>query len=329
MQRTPIEVENAIVKMYNNGCSMHRIVELLASINYSISVTTVFNILKRNGIQSRPNVETVDLNPDELKELYYVKHMPLAAIAEKYGVCVNTVRNYLDADGSYEAVHTRQDFDLKQDYFSTIDTEGKAYLLGYLLADGNVYYPEQGNPKLRMQLHVKDISVLEFMRSELNSVNTIQYNTRNGEFDDTCTFCVTSQQLVQDLAQYGMVPAKTYKLHLPTLPEPYMQHMLRGYFDGDGSVIFTDNCKAVDFSGMPYSLQQVQKYFMQTLGVSEKEIYTHESEYTDGNVYIDSAHIMWGGRNEYGAILDYLYKDATIYLQRKYDLACNIWFNTK
>lgn len=328
MRRTPVEVEQAVVKMYKNGCSMQKIVDLLATISYSISITTVFNILKRYDVVSRPNVATLNLDTDVLKQMYYVEHKSLADIAEYFGISRTTIRNYLDSDGTYPAVLVRKDFDLKHDYFETINTEAKAYLLGYLLADGNVYYPETGSGKLRMQLKDIDIGVLEFMRSELHSVNDIQHNTRDGVEDGTCTLCVTSDQLVHDLAKYGMIPAKTYDLTLPILPEPYMQHMLRGLLDGDGSIIHTENCKAVDYAGMPRHLQQIQEYFISHLSVAEHEIYTHESEYSDGNTYIDSAHIMWGGRDDYGKILDYLYKDATIFLDRKYKKACEIWFST-
>lgn len=294
MQRTPEIVERAVVQLYGYGYSMNKIVTFFAELDYSISVTTVYNILKRRNVQSRPNVETKNLDIDEIKKLYYVKHMPLADIGAKYNVCTNTVRRYLDLDGTYTPNYTRQDFDLRHDYFSHIDTEAKAYLLGYLLADGNVYYPSSGSPKLRMQLHVRDLNVLKFMRDELNSCNTIQYNTRNGVWDNTCTFCVTSEQLVSDLAQWGMIPAKTYNLHLPILSEPFMQHMIRGLFDGDGSVMNTDHCKGVDFSGMPHHLEQLQDYFFEHLQVSKKKIYKQYAETVDGEFYIEGAHIYYG-----------------------------------
>ena len=329
MRRTPKIVEDAVVTLYKQGNSMGRIMEMLASIDYPISVTTVYNILNRRGVATRPNVIPLNLDIKELKRLYYEQHLSLEVIASKFNVCVNTIRNYLDADGTYRPNFVQKDFGLDHGYFKTIDTEAKAYLLGFLLADGNVYYPKSGSRKLRMQLHEKDVSVLEFMRAELRSVNVIQHNTRDGASDHTCTFCVTSDQLVQDLAKYGMVPAKTYELNIPILPEPYMQHMLRGLFDGDGSVIHTEHCKAVDFSGMSHHLIQVQNYLVEHVGVARKQIYTQISEYTDGKYYEDWSHVMWGGRQDYGKILDYLYRNATIYLRRKYATACEIWFNAK
>ena len=50
---------------------------------------------------------------------------------------------------------------------------------------------------------------------------------------------VGSSKMIEDLAKYGVVKNKTYiTTKLPDLKEPFLHHMIRGFIDGDGWVMF-------------------------------------------------------------------------------------------
>ena len=77
---------------------------------------------------------------DELKELYLNSDLPLEKIGEIYNVSRETVTNFAKRQGWYGL---RQDapratYQLNQEYFDVIDSEDKAYWLGFIAADGNI-----------------------------------------------------------------------------------------------------------------------------------------------------------------------------------------------
>ena len=90
---------------------------------------------------------------------------------------------------------------------------------------------------------------------------------------------------------------------------------MRGYFDGDGSICYTTrkcNYKEGTFSviGTPEFLDEYEKYILQCLN-------RNNPNKRDKSGRAEA--IRYGGKNQIKKIFQFLYKDATIYLQRKYD----------
>ena len=117
------------------------------------------------------------------------------------------------------------------DYFSTVTTAEKAYILGLLAADGNV---ATDHPRIIFGLNVKDSHLVEFVRDRLNPEAIISEATRRRR--RFAVIQITSRQMVADVARYGIVPRKSRILEWPTLPESLLRPFLSGYFDGDGWV---------------------------------------------------------------------------------------------
>lgn len=115
------------------------------------------------------------------------------------------------------------------DYFSRVTMYEQAYILGLLAADGNV---SDEHPRVVFGLHVKDVHLVEFVRARLNPEATISPAVRKRR--QFAVIQVTSQQMVTDLARYGIVPRKSRILEWPALPSPLLRPFLSGYFDGDG-----------------------------------------------------------------------------------------------
>ena len=99
-----------------------------------------------------------------------------------------------------------------------------------------------------------------------------------------------------------------------------MRHFIRGYFDGDGcfSVIKRNdrknpNSKTYQFNitGMENPLRKIQEHLIKNTGVVDNGLKHRKSTI--------AVTIHYSGRNVCKRILDYLYQDATIYLQRKYN----------
>lgn len=205
---------------------------------------------------------------------------------------------------------------LKHDYFSKIDTEYKAYYLGLLYADGTIEIRDKSQPQLRIELKTNDKYILEILKNELQSDNKIS-DTKKG----CCRFGVHSNQLVQDLSNYKIVPNKSHKLdRLITLDEPYMSHFIRGIFDGDGWVYKRQYSLTIGFCGTKEAMESIEEYLRDKLDLLKVKVgcyskkapfFTHSSKISAKKIY------------------DYLYNDSSIYLKRKKFIFDSVYANNE
>ena len=101
---------------------------------------------------------------------------------------------------------------------------------------------------------------------------------------------------------------KTDKLKFPKfIPRKYLVHYLRGYFDGDGGI----NKYTTHFTGSCNFITELKNHLpCQITGIYQR--YKNK----ESNL---SAHTLSICKKEQSLkCLDFLYKDATIYLDRKY-----------
>lgn len=116
-------------------------------------------------------------------------------------------------------------------YFNCIDTEGKAYWLGFLAADGCV----RGN-RLQVCLSSRDRQHLVNLASCLGTNAPVRNYFIGGVHRSG--FRVTSQQVVADLSAHSIVPRKSLILRWPEHLSPEsLRHYLRGYMHGEGGLL--------------------------------------------------------------------------------------------
>ena len=92
--------------------------------------------------------------------------------------------------------------------FNKIDTEEKAYWLGFLYADGSVGSKED---KIELGLAEKDLKHIEKFRDFMNITNKISYRERTKSY----RMSFRSIQCKQDLINKGCVPKKSLILNFP------------------------------------------------------------------------------------------------------------------
>jgi len=222
-----------------------------------------------------------------------------------------------------------QGYSFNEDYFEVVDTEDKAYFLGLLYADGNITISKYKNV---MCIHLiepdKDVLdkfnvFLEYKRPlKINKVkDTIQI--LNGK-EIKCNFDsyelnVHSAKFCNDLIKLGCIPAKTLKLKFPTeeqVPKELIRHFIRGVFDGDGTIsngMRGDGYNYVNMSilGTVELLEGINKNLAENCDLTENKLYRR------ANYKISS--MNYSGFKSLIKIKDYLYKDATIFLERKFN----------
>ena len=120
--------------------------------------------------------------------------------------------------------------------FDIINTEEKAYWLGFLYADGCVSVNIEN---LELGLQACDVGHLHkfnrFMESEDNNVFYHPKITETKVFDEY-QWKMTSKHLCSTLCSYGCVPRKSLILQFPNesiFEDPNLiRHFIRGYWDG-------------------------------------------------------------------------------------------------
>lgn len=242
---------------------------------------------------------------------------PLPAVAERHGVTIQGIKYQLDKRGIKRERTVYRKHKLQEDYFDTIDTEEKAYWLGFIVADGCVgkssHLYKQPN-RLSFNLSVKDIEQLEKLRFALGSSSKITTVIPKGTYSTNpiSRFNVNSVHLCASLSKYGVAEQKTGNEVLPDIPMDLMRHFIRGFFDGDGSITSCSGRVTVNFTSNTDMLLQLRDFLHNAIGTSNRiSVYDQYEK--------QAKMIQYGGQSDVRTIYHYLYDDATVYLERKYN----------
>jgi hypothetical protein len=224
---------------------------------------------------------------------------------KKRGICIRKSR-----DPIYKK------YSLNESVFEKIDTEEKAYWLGFIMADGYV----AGKKHFAIRLALADISHVEKFRKFIESNHLIKkINAKIKEkLYSACGLFIGCKKMVSDLSKYGIVPNKTETASYPAgIPSEFERHFWRGYFDGDGCISFS---VAKDRTAKNWSISAVGKEQI----IIDFEIFIKKHIKTDAvrkkrkNTSVFTFGVC--GINLCQPILNVFYKDSLVSLDRKYDL---------
>ncbi|WP_421021935.1 hypothetical protein, partial [Klebsiella pneumoniae] len=81
-------------------------------------------------------------------------------------------------------------------------------------------------------LKSEDKYILDKLNQELNGTGKIYEPKKRNE----ASLAYSSKELFDDLGKYGIVPNKTFSAYVPAIDKELMPHLIRGIFDGDGTV---------------------------------------------------------------------------------------------
>ncbi len=194
-------------------------------------------------------------------------------------------------------------------WLDAIDSEVKAYFLGLLAADGWL-----NRNTVFIALKQSDRSVLDDIVSKafpFVPVNTYPASYKGAE--DQCRFSVTSPSWISRLNDLGITQAKSLTMGdiCPLVPFDVRHHFVRGYFDGDGSIyhsVYRNKRRVtMTFRGTKAFLSGLHL----ATGIPVGGIYPINGE------GIKSLSIT--GKCRMYELRDYLYRDATILLHRKWE----------
>lgn len=195
--------------------------------------------------------------------------------------------------------------------FDYIDSEEKAYWLGFLYADGNVH---SSSNIVSLSLKGDDVEHLQKFRQFLKAAASVKMGkiqVNNKEYK-ICKFSVCDKHFKQQLASLGCVPKKSLILQFPSLDvfqrKELVYDFIRGYIDGDGCLTFSKNGR------LQLSIAGTKEFLNGILSIFPNKFSMYKPKNVKNNIWILS---------NCGANADdvtyTLYAKATMFLQRKYD----------
>lgn len=245
----------------------------------------------------------------------YKNNISLRNLEEKYNVSRSTISSYLEKIGikKIKGNHYRKYFH-DEDFFEKIDSEEKAYWLGFMFADGYIVDNEKryGQDAFALTLAKDSIDSLEKFKKSIKATNPITWDTSKKNSQPQGRLLMRSQKTVNDLIDKGCVKQKSLILQPPkNIPEELIRHFIRGFFDGDGSLIKYERTK----DSTIYSINITSTYEM---------VKWIKQVFQMGQIFPEKRreqtwYFTVGGNQQVITLYHFLYDNATIWMDRKYN----------
>lgn len=310
--------EQKVISLFVEGYNTKDISEKMC-----LNQQRVYKTLKRNGYKVPKNQITITQSMKNNIYSMYKDGISTVNIAQKYNICDRTVVKIIKENGIKIRRPGSKSLVLNERYFDTIDTELKAYFLGFIVADGNVRISKNGIKTFQMMLQSSDKYVLEKLLDELGcyvrkyneeteKMTNLKVKPRYIKSKDEYNIQIHNQYIYDDLVSHGIVPNKTFATYIPSgIPEELIRHFIRGLFDGDGCITISNakykNARVI-FYGQDSILIPLQKILELNIpSLSKVKIFKKPT----------LSMLSYAAKQNVIDLYNYLYKDSTFYLTRK------------
>lgn len=246
---------------------------------------------------------------NEVSNRYLTEKISLTKLAKEYKIDRRTLSKRFKEMG-IDVINNQNTVKFNESIFDSIDTEQKAYWLGFIYADGYISNPNAKYKNVfELSLQLKDIEHL----SKFNEF--MEHNKDNVKFDNhRCRWNIMNKHLWETLNNYGCTPNKSLILKFPNFDNfkdvSLLRHFIRGYFDGDGCISFYKHKHCVTPHAEIIGTHDFLEKIIQVSQIPSK--FRHDKRHSDKTFTIEYT------KENTVKIINWLYSDCTIYLNRKY-----------
>lgn len=245
------------------------------------------------------------INEKEIIRLYSEENFSASKIGKLFNVDVATITNRL-RNNNIEIKRIFRKYLIRNDYFESINSQDKAYWLGFLIADGY----NSGN---LIRIDIQDKGHLEKLRDRIyiNCDMPIRKrkNTLNGK--DIFYLTIQDKKLLSDVEFLGLVNKKSMIVCYPKIDSMYDRFFIKGVFDGDGSLSYS-----MDGNYRRYTINIVGSFNLIT-SIKDKisSIGINVGFRKVKSIY----ELNIRGNRQIIKFLEWLYDETTIHLDRKFE----------
>ena len=313
--RIPEEKIKEIIKLYTiDNLSINKITTIA-----KISFQSVVNILRNNNISIRHQNDHIINNYPEIEKLYQSGES-LIKISKRFNSTKEAIARILK-EHNIQILNRQNIPKFNENIFDSIDTEDKAYWLGFLYADGCV---SSKLNTIEIALQKSDENHLRKFLKFIEHQNQTLIHYKKVNESDICRIHITNKHLKNILISYGCIPNKSLVLKFPDKSifksEDLIRHFIRGYFDGDGCISYikynvqnnikvSPVCSLISTSNF---IENTQKYL--SINNIDSKI-SHDKRH-----HVDTMTLNFYQKQS-RKLLKFLYENCNIYLDRKYKRA--------
>jgi DNA-binding CsgD family transcriptional regulator len=286
----------AALKLYKGGMAPIQIAEEL-----ECSQGKVISALRRLGVEKYIGGQRSKIDNEQVVQMYASgeSHKRLAAA---FGVAPSVILRILESNG-VEKRKSAVAADVDETFFKKIDSEAKAYWLGFMFADGNV-----SKELLDFGFSVKSIDSLHADKFKAD----LKWGGRVRHCADSAQVFIRNHNTCVDLVDKGCLPRKSHILAAPEgVQESSCKDFIRGVVDGDGYIGSYPKYSALEIAGTKALLDWIDER------LPVQSVYgatPHKSIYR----------IRYSGPAARTNI-KWLYLGSTVSLDRKQERAEKIW----
>lgn len=233
-------------------------------------------------------------------------------VAAKYNVSTWTIRQWLKKEGV-----TKQTLSFNHNYFETLNKRN-SYWLGFIFADGCCHIDKKGGHMFSINVALQDREHLEKFHKDLDSNHKVGVYSNGPGREKYARSQHVSEKLVKDLIKLGCTPRKTFTIKFPNISNDLIPHFVRGLFDGDGCAYW--NAYRVNHKGEDRQIRKTPTLMMDFCGT--EELLTKLKEIlgiSNTIVPVKGCYRLQMCGQKVFDIVDWMYKDADIFLERKFD----------
>lgn len=253
----------------------------------------------------------------------YINGMSINKLSKAYQLDWHFVERILVENN----ITIRKQYKINENYFDTIDTPNKAYILGFLYADGcNSSNYDKKRYCVTITLQSSDSQILYDIKNEIGYEAPIKFRTYNE--CERATLDICNKHIALKLHELGLVPNKTLILKFPDwLSEEFYPHFVRGYFDGDGCITSNNRKVAPQLS---ISIVSTACMCMSIADIIFDKCHVTTHVYDVGHEKCNATikTFMITGNVQCKKFLTYIYQDADLKLLRKYHKYID-WYSKK
>jgi hypothetical protein len=198
-------------------------------------------------------------------------------------------------------------YSIDDNVLDVIDTQEKAYFLGFFYADG---HNNTIKGTFSISLQKRDSYILDEFQKLFKTKRLLYHKVIDGR--EYITLSITNRVISNKLLELGINSNKTYSSKFPRyLDDDLIRHFIRGYLDGDGYISLSQKRHCINLVGT-YDMMDDMRRILQC-ELDHKSIHVVEEERSEKIYYLK----IYGGVNV-ERFLSYIYEDSSIHLRRKY-----------
>lgn len=287
------------------------------------------NRSKNSKTNNKIEMEDKGITPEILYDLYVIQNKTHGDLHRTFEVSEGVLNRWLHECGIPKKKGSRYSFDVH--FFDNINTEEKAYWLGFIWCDG--YASERirkgrvTERPVKISLSRDDESMLLKLKDSIKSNHPIHnYEAKRfGVITHESRITLNNLYFGKVLQEkYGMIPHRTDASKvLNSIPKHMERHFLRGVFDADGTMVnyYLKSGKnkgqlksALSFSTYTQITEWIQHLLIRE-GIKDNMVKTHKrhGEGSDG----DCVTLTYSGTQQALSIAKYMYEESSISMDRK------------